>query len=103
MRSILPFHCTKAVVKMSDFCAHRKLQIEQSETSLMSRTAQAKVQYETNLIKSFTTSVLSLIKMPFHMPLPSGIDVLSQTITEPAYLMNTFIPFLQKIHFNFLH
>ena len=75
---------------------NRKLQIEQSQTSLMSRTAQAKVHYETNLIKSFTTtnssttSMLSLIKMPFHLPLPSGIDVLSQTITEPAYLLNIY-------------
>ena len=40
---------------------HRKLQIEQSETSLMCRTAQAKVHYETNLIKSFTTTNSSII------------------------------------------
>ena len=93
---------------------NRKLQIEQSETSLMSRTAQAKAHYETNLILSslsiptipqlsIATSMLSLIKMPFHLLLPSGIDVLSQTITEHAYSMSSSILSFQAAHSDFLH
>ena len=91
---------------------NRKLQIKQCETSLMSRIAQAKANYETNLIKSFNNNNSSAIyryiraitnQNAFHLLLPSEIEVLSRTITELAYSMSSFILYLQAAHSNFLH
>ena len=79
---------------------NHKLQIEQSETSLMSRIAQAKANYETNLIKSFNNNNSSAVyhyirattdQNAIPLLLPSEVEVLSWTITELAYSMTSFI------------
>lgn len=91
---------------------NRKLQIEQSESSLMSRTTQAKVHYETNLIKSFSTTSSSTI---FHYirvitdqnAIPPAVTLGDRCAVSDygrACLFNEyFYSTLQTVHSNFLH